>query len=187
MRETKTVYFDGPGQDNTDTTFALARERAAELGIRDIVIASTAGETGAKAARFFSGFRVVVVSHSTGFRRANQQEMTPELRAEIESAGATVLTSLQPFGGIGRAIRMRFATFTVEEVISNVLKLFGQGMKVVVEVTMMAADAGLVQTGQEVLAVAGTDHGADTAAVISAANTLRIFDLRVREIICKPR
>lgn len=187
MRERKIVYFDGAGPANTETTFSLARERALALGIQDILVASTDGGTGARAASYFNGFRVVVVSHSVGFRRANEQEMTEENRKVIEAAGATILTCLHPFGGIGRAIRLKYATFSVEEIIPNVLRLFGQGVKVAVEIALMAADAGLVRTGEEVISVAGTDHGADTAAVITPVNTQRFFDLRVREIICKPR
>ncbi len=187
MQETKTVYFDGTGTAFTEATFSLARERAQALGIRHILVASTDGDTGAKAAAYFMGFPVLVVSHSVGFRRPNHQELTDENRKAIVDAGAQVLTCLHPFGGLGRAIRLKYATFSIEEIIPNVLRLFGQGMKVAVEISMMAADAGLIPAGEEVIAIAGTDHGADTAAVISPVNTQRFFDLRVREIICKPR
>ncbi|MDP2662940.1 MAG: pyruvate kinase alpha/beta domain-containing protein [Dehalococcoidia bacterium] len=187
MHECKVVYFDGAGSSNTEVTFSLARERALAMGIQDIVVASTAGEAGVRAADYFKGFRVVIVSHAAGYRRANEQEMTEENRRAIQDAGATVLTCLHPFGGLGRAVRTKYATFTTEEIIPNVLRLFGQGMKVVIEIAMMAADAGLVRSGEDVIAVAGTNHGADTAVVVTAVNTQRFFDLRVREILCKPR
>ena len=52
---------------------------------------------------------------------------------------------------------------------------------------LMAADAGLVRTNEEIVAIAGTGRGADTAVVLRPANAQNFFDLRVLEIICKPR
>ena len=60
-------------------------------------------------------------------------------------------------------------------------------MKVACEITIMAADAGLVRTDEEVIAIAGTHSGADTAIVVQPSNANRFFNLRVKEIICKPR
>ena len=51
----------------------------------------------------------------------------------------------------------------------------------------MAADAGLVKAGTEIIAIAGTATGADSATVIRASNTHTFFDSRILEIICKPR
>ncbi|MDO8692237.1 MAG: pyruvate kinase alpha/beta domain-containing protein [Dehalococcoidia bacterium] len=187
MQECKIVYFDKPGVSNTEMTFSLAKERAVALGIQDILVASTAGEAGVRAAEYFKGFRVVAISHAAGYKKANVQDMTEENRRAIQDAGGAVLTCLHSFGGLGRAVRTKYATFTTEEIIPNVLRLFGQGMKVVVEIAMMAADAGLVRSGEDVISIGGTNHGADTAVVVTAVNTQRFFDLRVREILCKPR
>lgn len=60
-------------------------------------------------------------------------------------------------------------------------------MKVAVEITLMAADAGLIRTDQEAIAIAGTGKGADTALVLKPANAQTFFDLEIREILCKPR
>ncbi|HLE81503.1 MAG TPA: pyruvate kinase alpha/beta domain-containing protein [Dehalococcoidia bacterium] len=187
MEEVRTVYFDRPGPENTQVTLQLARERALGLGIRTILVATTKGEAGAVAAAYLRGFRVVVVTHAMGFRRANEQELTQENRKAIEDAGAIILTCPHPFAGLGRATRLKFGTFTSEEIIPNVLRLFGQGMKVAVEIAMMAADAGLARTDEEVVSIAGTDHGADTAVVLAPVNTPHFFNMRVREILCKPR
>ena len=47
--ESKTVYFEKPGDENTDETLSLARKRAEELGIKTILVASTVGKTAVKA------------------------------------------------------------------------------------------------------------------------------------------
>jgi hypothetical protein len=51
----------------------------------------------------------------------------------------------------------------------------------------MAADAGLIRTDEEVISIGGTARGADTALVIKPANTHDFFELRVKEVLCKPR
>lgn len=181
------VYFDEPGPQNTRATLRLAHQRAQALGIKTILVASTSGATGAEAAQFFTDFNVVVVTHSQGFRAPDTQEFQPEHREAIEKAGAQVLTCQHAFGGVGRAVRRRLQTYELEEIIAFTLRTLGEGLKVVAEITLMAADAGLIRTDEEVVAVAGTGHGADTAAVILPANAQDFFDLEIREILCKPR
>ncbi len=62
----------------------------------------------------------------------------------------------------------------------------GEGTKVCVEITLMAADAGLIPADRDVVAIAGSGKGADTALRIKPANAARLFDLRIREVIAKP-
>ncbi len=183
------LYFDRPGPANTAATLRVALERAKALGLRTALVASTSGATGAEAARLFagSGIRLVVVSHSHGFREPNSQEFLPEHRQAIEAAGGTVLTCQHAFGGVNRAVRRKLGTYQLDEIIAYALRTFGEGLKVIAEITLMAADAGLVRTDEEVVAVAGTGRGADTAAVVLPANAQDFFDLEIREILCKPR
>ena len=67
MRRAKTLCFDLPGKQNTDESLKAALDRAIELGIENILVAPTTGETGVKACEFFKGFIVVVVTHHVGF------------------------------------------------------------------------------------------------------------------------
>jgi hypothetical protein len=181
------VYFDKPGRENTARTLALAGQRADELGIEIVLVASTTGATGAMAARSIADHRVIVVTHSTGFGEPNSQELTEERRLEIEAAGGRILTCQHAFGGIDRAVRKRWGTYGVDEIVAQSLRIFGEGMKVCVEIALMAADAGLVTVGEPCIAVAGTGRGADTAVVLKPANVQRFFELRVLELLAKPR
>lgn len=185
--ETAAVYFEKPGPENTEATFNLARKRAQELGIKTIVVASTTGDTGVKAAQFFSGYNLIVVTHVTGFKAPDTQELTEENRKLILEAGARILTTAHAFGGIGRAVRNRLNTYQVDEIVAHTLRIFCEGVKVAIEISLMAADAGLIRTGEEVISIGGTVRGADTALVLKPANTHNFFSLRVKEIICKPR
>jgi len=75
----------------------------------------------------------------------------------------------------------------IGEIIAGVLRVFGQGMKVVCEIALMAADSGLVRVDEDIIAVGGTGGGADTAVVLRPVNGQNFFDLKVKEILCKPR
>jgi len=183
----KTVYFAKPGPKNTEETLKLAKERAEELGIRNIIVASTTGETGAKASEVFKGYNLIVVSHVTGFKEPDSQEFLPKNRSIIENNGAKILTAAHAFGTLGRAVNKKFGTIQVDEIVANVLRLFGQGVKVACEISCMAADAGLIRTSEETIAVGGTMSGVDTAVVLGPTNTHAFFGLRIKEIVCKPR
>ena len=187
MELTKSIiYYSTPGDVNTSRTFELARERALELGIKTVLVASTSGHTGGLAAEYFQGFEVIVVSHSAGSREANLQELTDDNRRKIEAFSGRILTATHALGGVNRAIRRKFNTYQVDEVIAGTLKIFGQGIKVVFEISLMAADAGLVRTDTPILCLTGTNSGADTAVVLIPAYSQAFFDLRLLEIICLP-
>jgi hypothetical protein len=184
--EAKPVYFENPGSENTDKVLGIARQRAQELGIKTIVLASTRGDTALKAMEAFQGLKVIVVSHVAGLREPDIQEFTEENRRLVEAKGGVVLTTTHAFGGLSRAMRSKFNMYVEGEVIANTLRIFGEGMKVVCEIAMMAADSGLVRTDEDIIAIAGSSRGADTAVVMKPANTHSFFDLKIKEILCKP-
>jgi uncharacterized protein len=187
MMEIHCVYFAESGSANTEKTLEIAKKRAEQLGIKTIVVASTSGETGVKAVKTFADYKVVVVTHATGFPAPDVQELAPQNRTKILEKGGMVLTTTHAFGGVGRAIRRRFNTYQVDEIIAYTLRVFGQGTKVACEIALMAADAGLVRTDEEVISIGGTGSGADTALVIKPAHTHDFFELKVKEVLCKPR
>jgi hypothetical protein len=129
---------------------------------------------------------VIAVTHSTGFSVPNNQELQLEYASVIESAGGRILTTQHALGGVNRAVRRKLNTFQLDEIIAHTLRIFGQGMKVVFEIAMMASDAGLVRTDELVLCIAGSGRGADTAVVLQPVNAQDFFDLNVVEIICMP-
>ena len=185
--ETSAVYFGERGPDRTHETLRLAKARADALEIRDIVVASYTGETGLRACQVFAGYNVTIVAGVYGFREPNTVAMVEEKRRAIEDSGGRLLFTGHAFGMIGRAVNKRFGAIQVDEVVANVLRLLSQGVKVTCEITCMATDAGLAQAGQEVIAIAGSGRGADTATVLRASNTHSFFETRILEIICKPR
>jgi len=186
--ECKTVYFEASGEQNTESVLELVKNYAQAEGIRDIVVASTTSETGVKASRVFKGFNVVVVSHHVGFQESGVWEMKEEEnRRKILENGAKILTATHALSGVERAVRKNFGTIMPLEIIAHTLRLFGEGTKVCVEITIMAADAGLIPVERDIIAIGGTGRGADTALVIKPATASSFFDLEIRETIARPR
>jgi len=108
--ERKTVYFETPGKQNTDSLLELVKNYAKSAGTRDIVVASTTGETGVKASSFLRAFNVVVVSHHVGFREPGVSELKEENRSKILENGAKILVATHALSGVERAVRKKFAT-----------------------------------------------------------------------------
>jgi hypothetical protein len=185
--EQKTVYFEKSGRGNTEETLMLAKNRADELGIRNIVVASSGGGTGVAASEVFKGYTLVVVTSVAGYSKPNQIRIMEEHRKAIKANGAMVLTAAHAFGGLGRAINQRFGAIQVDEIVAHVLRLFSEGVKVGCEIACMAVDAGHFNTDEEVLAIGGEGSGADTAIVLKPSNTHTFFETKIREIVCKPR
>nr|QOV09058.1 hypothetical protein HULAa30F3_00011 [uncultured Dehalococcoidia bacterium] len=184
--ELKTTYFTSTGAENTPATLKLAAQRASELGIKKILVSSTHGPTALAAVEALKGFQVIIVTHETGFEEPGVQEFPAETRAQLEAKGVIVLSVTHAFGGLSRAMRKKFNTYVLGEIIANTLRIFGHGVKVAVEITLMAADCGAVRTDETVISLGGTEGGVDTAIVCRPVNAQRFFDLKVHEIICKP-
>jgi hypothetical protein len=178
--------FPRPGRENSEEVLVVLREGIGHYGVSQVVVASTRGDTGLATARMLegSGIRLVVVTHNVGFKEPGALEMSAETRAEIEALGGRVHTGTMALRNIGTAIRDR-QQYCQQDLVANTLRLFGQGIKVCVEIVLMAADSGLISC-DEVLAVAGTGHGADTVALIAPQSSNRLFDLQVRDILAKP-
>ena len=103
--EVMTVYFDKAGPQNTEATLRVAGERAHQLGIKTVVVASTRGDAAVKAVEALKGLRVIAVSHAAGWKEQNTQEFTEENRKLFESKGGITLTTSHTFAGVSRAMR----------------------------------------------------------------------------------
>lgn len=179
------MLWEIKGPKNTEATAKAALERAAELGLKHLVVASNSGGT----ADYFlgKGLNVVCVSHHTGFKNPGENELEEEKRRQLEEQGVRVLTTTHLLAGVDRALRIQWGGIYPAEIIAASLRMFGQGVKVCVEISGMALDAGLVPYGEEIMAVAGSGRGADTACIVLPAHSNRFFETVVKEIVCMPR
>ncbi len=179
------MYFENTGRENSREAAELALRTAEERGIRHIVVASNTGET-ARLLINDKGIGITMVTHAYGFAEDGKNELRDEVRAELENRGVRVLTTTHVLSGAERGIRRVFGGISPVEVIAQSLRLLGQGTKVCVEISVMALDAGFIPFGEPIIAVAGSNGGADTALIVTPAHAAKIFDVKINEVICKP-
>ena len=184
--EAKITYFETPGKKNTDVVMELVKTRAKELNIKTVVVASYRGYTAAKAVRALDGMNIVIVG---GFSHPNMENLKESFAEGDESlirSKASVLIATHLFSGMSRALRKKYSSSSPEEIVAQALRMVSIGVKVGIECAIMAADAGLVRTDEDVIAIGGTRNGADSAIVVRPVNSQDLFDLKVKEILCKP-
>jgi hypothetical protein len=180
------MYFEQTGKINTAETLTLSYQRAKELGINELVVASTSGETALEAYEVFKDFQITVVTYHCGFRKPFQSVMTQQMRNRLEQKGMRVVTATHALSGVERSFAKKYQGVYPVLLIADTLRLFGQGTKVAVEIAIMAADAGML-TGDDIVSVGGSGKGADAALILKPVNQSDLFDMRIREIVCKPR
>jgi len=188
MKTKETVYFEKPGEENTEAALDAAMKYLDE-GKKHFVVATTRGKTGAALAEALAGkdVNLVCVTHSAGFREPSRLELDDQLKRRIEEHGGRVHTGTILTHSIETALMERHQGIYPTYLIAQTLRLLCQGVKVAVEIVMEACDAGLVPEAEEVVAVAGTGWGADTVCLVKSAASKRFLDLRVLEIAAKPR
>jgi hypothetical protein len=183
------LLFDEPGKENTQATLEAARQRAEKLGIKSVIVATSTGDTALRTAEAFGGTDAVVVGvtlHAGLWAKYTAPD--PQTVRQAEARGVRFLTATHTLmGNVGSAIREKFGGIPQVELIAHTYYTFSQGMKVAVEVAVMAADAGLISADEDVIAIAGTGEGADTAIVMRPAYSTDFFSVKVREVITMPR
>jgi len=187
MRE-ETTYFPSFGIVNTDETLRIAKERAERAGIKTFIVASTNGHTIRKALELLQGSdaKFIVVG--------GNKETFPADLSEALATGGHHLVFNDDHG-------LKYPDITWW-----ILRNFSEGMKVCVQMTLIASDLGLLPVGEEAVAIAGTGRqdfpeggGADTAIIMEGVTGEEFFKpslteierkrkgRRIKEILCKPR
>lgn len=188
MKNQNITYFSKPGKQNTKEALQLALRRAKELKIKDIVVASSYGNTAKILAGMdIKGLNIVCITHHAGFDKPGELELTRKTQKFLEQKGVKVYRATHYFSGVDRAVRMKFGGLYTGEIAANTYRTFGEGMKVAVEIAIMALDGGIIPFGKEIIAISGTSSGADTAIILKPAHGKNFFDTEILEIICKPR
>jgi hypothetical protein len=182
-------FFERVGKENTDESLALAKINAENNGINDIVVASTWGNTAKKVSEIFdpSLYNIVIVTHSYGFRENTPQEFNKDLKKELESKGIKIFSGTMAFSGVGSSMLKSHQYWDFVSMYARTIRtVFCDGVKVCHEIVLMAADAGLITHGNDVISIGGTGTGADTVCLIKAAPSRKFLEARIKAILAKP-
>ncbi|MFX0184937.1 MAG: pyruvate kinase alpha/beta domain-containing protein [Candidatus Hodarchaeota archaeon] len=187
----KSIYFEKKGSENTQHTLDLALEAAKEFNINTIVVASTRGESARAASRTFQDkvFCLIIVQHHDGFKDIGN-EFSDQIKEEIVQQRPNTLFHIgsHALSGVERSFRLSLNTMLPIEMLAITLRrCFGDGTKVAMEMAIMVADAGLVDPTNEIICIGGTGIGLDTAWVVKPSYSNKLFDLKMKFPICKPK
>lgn len=187
----KSTYFEKTGRENTQEALKLAFEAAKQLNINTIVVSSTTGQSALEAIKIFheESYNLIIVTHQDGFREIGN-ELPIEIMEDILRKRPNTIfhTGTHALSGLERSFRVKHQTMLPIEMLAITLrKCFGDGTKVTLEMAIMVSDAGLVDPTSKIICVAGTGRGLDTAWVIKPSYSNKLFDLKMKFPICKPK
>lgn len=181
------ILFREKGEVNTQETLKIAVEELKKGNMNKLLISSTRGQSAKEALKVIpQGIKLIVITHHVGFKEPDQDEFSLQIKDELLRLGHIVHSATHALSGVERAFRREYHGIYTAEVIANTLRLFSQGVKVCVEIALMAADAGLVRSDEWIVACGGSSKGLDTAMVIKPANSSRMLDLKIGKILCMP-
>jgi len=192
------LYFEKPGKHNTSRVADAVMERLAVGDVRTVVVASTTGFTADVFAKSLVGrddIKLISVAEGALVREwgTAYPTMQPEVRARLEEQGVIVAENVAYIFHNSVLDTSKWKMPIPEEIVRDTLYAFGQGLKVAVEVVLIAVAAGFLEPFQTVIGVGGTSRGADTAIVMDATYPNHLFStdetkrLRIREVLCRPQ
>ncbi len=187
--------FDEPGEENTDDVVEVATKRVGIGDIDSVIVASTSGATALKFAKALDGKAKVLCVSEAPYRREWKEEwpcLRPRHRKELERLGATIIDKVSYVFHSSVLEDTKMGGVAPERMVKETLYAFGQGLKVAVEVALIAVSCGYIEPYRDVIGVGGSGRGADTAIVVRGTYPAQVFSkdpkkrLEIREILAMP-
>jgi len=197
----KIIYFESPGPNNTDKVVDAVKERLKEGDVKHVVVASISGRTALKVAETLQGMSVSVVCVSgcpswLVMSGVEYPFVKAEIRAKLEKLSVTIVDKT-PSSLSGDTIDYglaRYGYIPASWAVAETLEAIGgYGLKTAIEAILMATDCAAVPPSTNVISLAGTDKGADTAIVAKSSFSPWLFisdsskRFQVLEIIAMPK
>ena len=183
------TYFDNEGNDYTDELILAVKDKLeVSKDIKRVLIASASGESALKLYDAVGDcVEIINVTHHMGFSGANESDISDEMIEKLEGVGIKTYFGCHAFSGAARGVTNKYGGYSPLDVVADTLRMFSHGIKVGAEISIMAADAGLIPVGEEIIAIGGRGHGVDSAVILTPVNAKNLFDLKIKEIIAMPR
>lgn len=186
--ERTAFYFYEKGPVNTEKTLEIALNCSKERNIRKIVIASSSGETALKLYEVAkNSVEIIAVTYGAGSRFASEVEKFNKNREKLVNKGLQIVRGIHALSGVEKTFANKYKSgFIPLNIVADTLRMFSHGVKVCVEITIMAAEHGFITPDEEVVAIAGSGHGADTALVMKPAFASSMFETEIKALLCMP-
>ncbi len=186
--ESTVSYFAKKGPVNTEKTLEIALSRGKEANIEKIVVASSTGETALKLHKMAeNSVKIIAVTYNAGSRFHKEVEQFNKNHETLLQKEILVVRGLHAFSGTEKGFSEHYKTNLLPlNVVADTLRMFSQGVKVCVEIAVMAAEHGFVTPDEEIVAVGGSGHGADTALIMKPVFAADLFDAKIKELLCMP-
>lgn len=184
------TYFEEQGNDYTDELIKAVKDKLeSSIDVKRIIIASSTGESALKLHRALEGLdiEIINVTHHMGFKEENVADISEEMIEKLERVGIKTYIGAHAFSGAARGVTNKYGGFSPLDVVADTLRMFSHGIKVSAEISIMAADAGLIPVGEKIIAIGGRGHGVDSAVILTPVNAKDLFNMKFHEIIAMPK
>jgi len=197
----KILYFDTSGPHNTDKVVRAVTERVKDGDVKHVVVASISGRTALRVAEELKTLEVSVVCVSgcpswLVMSGVEYPFVRGEVRNKLERLNVTIVDKT-PSTLSGDTLDYglaRYGYIPASWVVAETLEAVGgYGLKTAVEAILMATDCAAVPPCVNVISVAGTDKGADSAIVAKSTYSPWVFSsdatrrFQILEIVAMPK
>jgi len=190
---TPIAYFLQEGRENLQECLKIAFQAAKQQNIEKIVIFTARGEGVQLAVDSFCildeyqkiGLVAVTFRQAKAFTAEGKPlevRISDQAERVMKERGIPLVRAHLPFDPIAPPFKDRGVLAQDLSLVESALNIFGGGMSLCVQATVLACDAGAIGLGEHVVAMTS-----DTAILVQAAPTARMLrELVIREILCKP-
>ncbi len=187
-------YFDISSPSHTRNVISSVKERLTLGDINKIIVPVTTGKTLSEFKEFIDAELIVPVSEDEAVSvcrlviNKNPGFFDKIINDRMEDA----LNSVRGRRGVFDKVLLPFCGENVDAA-RETLYAFGHGMKVAIQISLVAVERGYITPGQRIITVGGLQGGVDTAVIVKAATPSQAFSakqsgrLEVEEIICMPK
>lgn len=200
FQDMKIRYFDEPGPQNMNHVIEIVKDRIGKGGIKYVIVCSISGKSALKMSEALHGFNIQVIC-ATGtpawqIHGYKWPLVRGEIRRKLEGLSVKIIerTPSTLSGDTVDYGLARYGWVPASWIVAETLEAMGgYGLKTAVEGVLMATDSGTIPSSIEVISVAGTGSGADTAIVAKSAYSACMFSrdvekrFQILEILAVPR
>lgn len=170
---------------DTQRVVEVAVEAARHKGIDQIVVASSTGSTAKAFLPYAQEFAIVAVGYCYYVQPGVPNMMDQPTQETLRQSGMKLLFGTHVLSGAEHHLRTKFGGTYPVDIMAHTLTMFGAGVKVGIEVTVAALDAGLIRP-EPTIGIGGTGQGADAAVILTPDASIRFLNTRIHEVLCKP-